>query len=143
MKEARSSAISSLTAARLRNAQVGDPPAMLRYVPEGSPLDLAWPTSSERIHLAGRHAELIALAYAISQASCVSPSEGTPTTPPEHRRAHARVSLENIRAACTATSDRRFAEEVCRLNKAMILSLTSHEHHSPCLLGCLPNPRHQ
>lgn len=129
MKEASPSAISSLTAARLRNAEVGDKPAILRYVSEGSPLDLAPPTSSEPIQLAGRHAELIALAYAISQASSLPPPESTPTTLPEQRRAYSRVSLENIRAAGTAINDRRFAEEVCRLNKATILSLRAYENH--------------
>lgn len=129
MKEAKPSAISSLTAARLRNAQVGGKPAILRYVSEGSPLDLASPTLSEPIHLAGRHAELIALAHAISQASRVPPPERIPSITPEQCRARARVSLENIRATGTAISDRCFAEEVCLLNKATILSLRAYEHH--------------
>lgn len=129
MNEAYPSVISSLTAARLRNAQLNDKPVILRYVSHGSPLDLTTPTSSQPIHLAGRHEELMALAHAISQASSVPPPERTPATRPERRRAGARVGLENIRAAGTAVSNRRFAEEVCRLSKATILSLRAYECH--------------
>ena len=126
MKEAKPSAISSLTAARLRNAQVGDTPSILRYVSEGSPLDPASSTSLEPTHLTGRHAESTPLAHSISDGLSGLPDEPTTTTLPEQRRAHFRVAQENIQAAGRAINDRRFAEEVCLLNKATILSLRAY-----------------
>ena len=125
MKEASPSAISSLTAAKLPNAQVGDPQAVLRYVSEEAPLNATSQRPFDTTHLAGGHAELGALAHAISQAASLPSTESMAGTSADQRRAHSRVGLENIRAASTAINDWQFAEEVGRVSKATILSLRS------------------